>query len=34
MAGSSDASTKMIGQFVLGLWSDPAPADNTLTLTV
>lgn len=34
MAGSADASTQMIGQFVLGLWSDPAPADNALTLSL
>ena len=34
MAGSSDASTKMIGQIALGLWNDPAPADNNLTLAL
>lgn len=34
MAASSDPSTKMIGGIVLGLWSDPSPADNALTLTL
>ncbi|MBS1209617.1 MAG: putative metallophosphoesterase [Proteobacteria bacterium] len=34
MAASTDASTKMIGQIVLGLWNDPAPADNNLTLSL
>lgn len=32
MAASSDPNVKMIGQLVLGLWNDPAPADNTLSL--
>lgn len=34
MASSSDANTKMMGQLILSLWSDPQPADNNLSLTL
>ncbi|KAF7598500.1 MAG: metallophosphoesterase [Candidatus Dactylopiibacterium carminicum] len=34
MAGSTDANTALIGQMVLSLWNDAAPADNTLSLTL
>lgn len=32
MAASTDANTAMIGQILLGLWNDPAPADNNLSV--
>ncbi|MBZ8141498.1 metallophosphoesterase [Rubrivivax gelatinosus] len=34
MAQSSDPMTAMLGGFVLGLWNDPQPGDNTLAITL
>lgn len=34
MASSTDAATALIGKIVLGLWNDPAPADNNLSLSL
>jgi hypothetical protein len=33
MAASTSATTKLVGQMVLSLWNDAAPADNKLTLS-
>ncbi|MCC9595333.1 MULTISPECIES: metallophosphoesterase [unclassified Rubrivivax] len=34
MAQSADPMTAMLGGFVLGLWNDPQPGDNTLSITL
>jgi len=34
MAQSADTMTAMLGGFVLGLWNDPQPGDNTLSITL
>ncbi|MBK1689246.1 metallophosphoesterase family protein [Rubrivivax gelatinosus] len=34
MAQSTDPMTAMLGGFVLGLWNDPQPGDNTLSITL
>lgn len=34
MAQSPDPMTAMLGGFVLGLWNDPQPGDNTLSITL
>jgi len=34
MVASVDANTKMMGGLIQGLWADPAPADNKLSLAL
>ncbi|WP_417070131.1 metallophosphoesterase family protein [Niveibacterium terrae] len=34
MVASTDANTKMMGGLIQGLWADPSPADNNLSLTL
>jgi 3',5'-cyclic AMP phosphodiesterase CpdA len=34
MVASADANTKMMGGLIQGLWADPSPADNNLSLTL